>query len=188
MPNLESQLRRIRFSFSTTRSGRIHYLDADDVRTLLARMPEHLWERLRAVHFNDRSVGKRRAGYVNAGHREITLCAFPASVSCTNYTGRKWGISPETFGAARGRQWPRVTVRRFFLYEVFLHELGHLQLVEPNAKNDRRRFASESLAEAFAKHWRRVLWSRPFDHPDPVHHPPIGGHAAGGTQEEEEVR
>jgi hypothetical protein len=63
-------------------------------------------------------------------------------------------------------------VRRFFLYDVFLHELGHLQVIDPAAKNLKRRFASETLAEEFANRWRRSLWSKHFDHPDPIHNPP----------------
>jgi hypothetical protein len=109
---------------------------------------------------------------VNTGHREIAICAFPASVSFTPYTSRKRGHSPTTFGASRGRQWPRLAVRRYFLYNVFLHELGHLQIVDPSAQTVRRRFASESLAQEFANHWRRTLWAQHFDHPDPVHNPP----------------
>jgi hypothetical protein len=81
-------------------------------------------------------------------------------------------MSPSMFGAARGAQWPRPAVRRFLLYHVFLHELGHLQIVNPKAKSLRRRFASQTLAQEFANHWRSVLWSKPFDHPDPVHNAP----------------
>jgi tetratricopeptide (TPR) repeat protein len=58
------------------------------------------------------------------------------------------------------------------LYDVFLHELGHIQVVDKKAKTIRRRFASETRAQEFAEHWCRELWSRPFDHPDPVHSPP----------------
>jgi hypothetical protein len=58
------------------------------------------------------------------------------------------------------------------LYDVFLHELGHLQIVEEKAKSVRRRFAVETRAQEFAEHWCRELWSQPFDHPDPVHNAP----------------
>jgi hypothetical protein len=174
MPNLNAKLKRIKFTFSPTRAGRIHYLTAEDVRILLGRLPENLWERLRAVHFNDRSRGRRLAGYVNWGHREIAICAFPAVVSCAPFTSRKRDCSPSTFGAERGKQWPEIAVRRFLLYQVFLHELGHLQIVDPTAKTLRRKFASEPLAYEFASHWRRVLWSKYFDHPNPVHNPPEG--------------
>jgi tetratricopeptide (TPR) repeat protein len=58
------------------------------------------------------------------------------------------------------------------LYDVFLHELGHIQVVDKKAKTIRRRFASETRAQEFAEHWCRELWSQPFDHPDPIHSPP----------------
>jgi tetratricopeptide (TPR) repeat protein len=58
------------------------------------------------------------------------------------------------------------------LYDVFLHELGHLQVIDPKAKRTNRKFASETRAQGFAEHWCEELWSRPFDHPDPVHNPP----------------
>ena len=107
------------------------------------------------------------------------FCAFPPTVS--GFTSRKWRCSPKTFGAMRGKQWPRLAVRRFFLFDVFLHELGHLQIVDPDAKTDRRRFASETLAQRFANQWRCKLWSEHFDHPDPVHNPPGSEELDGST-------
>ena len=82
------------------------------------------------------------------------------------------GESPRYWGAKRGTQWPSVAIRRYLLYDVFLHELGHLQVVLPQAKSVVRKFASETKAEEFAAYWRRRFWSVPFDHPDPAHHPP----------------
>jgi hypothetical protein len=55
------------------------------------------------------------------------------------------------------------------LYDVFLHELGHLQLIDPKAQSDRRRFAGETKAQQFADEWRARLWAEPFVHPDPIH-------------------
>jgi hypothetical protein len=81
--------------------------------------------------------------------------------------------SPAEFGARRGAQWPDLAIRRFLLYDVLLHELGHLQIVDARAKTVRRKFAMETKADEFATLWRRRLWSAPFDHPDPVHNPPI---------------
>ena len=173
MSAFNSNIRRIKFSSSATRAGRIQYLTSDDVRILLSRLTDDLWERLRGVYFNDRAWGRRISGYVSRGHRDISICALPASVSCALVDCRKYACSPATFGAVRGRQWPRLAVRRFLLYEVFLHELGHLQIADPAAKTLHRRFASETLAEKFAKAWRKNLWAQPFDHPDPVHNPPI---------------
>ncbi len=44
----------------------------------------------------------------------------------------------EQFGAIRGCPWPRAALRRFLLYEVFLHEFGYLQVVDAEAKTERR--------------------------------------------------
>lgn len=162
-------VRRIKYSF-TPRSGlRRHYLNEHDVQVLLGRLPVELWSRLRAVHFNDRGRGVRCAGYVNRGRREIAICALPPNVSLTRYLVRR---SPRPFGAIRGAQWPERAVRRFLLYDVFLHELGHLQIVNANASSERRRFAGQTKAQEFADRWRARLWSEPFEHPDPIHNPP----------------
>jgi hypothetical protein len=59
------------------------------------------------------------------------------------------------------------------LYDTFLHELGHLQLINEKGRSERLKFAREKCAEAFADEWRRRLWSAYYDHPDPVHNGPI---------------
>src|SRR5207244_13351509 len=123
-------------------------LTREDVEVLLQRLPIETWARLRAVHFNDRSRGARTLGYVNRGRREIAICALPPRISLSRFLRR--GNCPEEFGARRGTQWVRLAVRRFLLYNVFLHELGHLQIVNENAKNERRKFAMETEAQEFA--------------------------------------
>lgn len=162
---------RVRFHVARPGADRMHHVTEEDVRVVLARLPVELWRRLRAVHFNDRSRGARVLGYVTRGHREITLCALPPRMSLTRCCLSS-GLAPEAFGARRGYQWSPVAVRRFLLYDVFLHEVGHLQEVDAEASSDRLKFARETLAEEFAIRWCRTLWSEPFDHPDPVHNPP----------------
>jgi hypothetical protein len=144
-------------------------LNQHDIEVLLRRLPNELWARLRAVHFNDRGRAVRRLGYVNRGRREIAICALPPRVSLARFLDRR---SPQQFGASRGRQWPETAVRRFLLYDVFLHELGHLQIVNPKAKVERRRFAGETKAQEFANEWRARLWAELFAHPDPIHNAP----------------
>ncbi len=161
--------RQIKFSSSPAHELRRHYLGEDDVRVLLERLPKGLWSRLRAVHFNDLGRGVRRLGYTSEGRREIAICALPPQVSLSRFLIRR---SPRLFGAARGRQWPKLAVRRYLLYDVFLHALGRLQIVDETARNDRRRFASQTKAQEFADQWRKQLWEDPFDHPDPVHNRP----------------
>jgi hypothetical protein len=82
------------------------------------------------------------------------------------------GLTPEQFGAKRGEKWPSLAIRRFMLYSVFLHELGHLQLIDKEARSIRLKFAREKLAQEFAMHWCGELWKEPFLNPDPVHNPP----------------
>jgi hypothetical protein len=160
----------VKFSVSAPGGDRVHHVNEEDVRVVLARLPVELWRRLRAVHFNDDGWWRREFGYVNCGRREIALCALPPRMSLTRALAPGW--SPEQFGARRGRKWPALAIRRFLLYDVFLHELGHLQPVAGKAHSDRLRYAREKLAHDFAAEWANRLWSEPFAHSDPVHNPP----------------
>jgi hypothetical protein len=165
------KMQRIKFSTTIPGCDRRHYLTEEDVMVVLSRLPEETWQRLRAVHFNDRARGNRIAGYVSKGRREITICALPPRLSLSRALSP--GQSCEQFGAKRGEKWPLLAVRRFLLYNVFLHELGHLQLVNETTKSERMRFAREKFAQEFADKWRKKLWSEHFDHPDPVHNAPV---------------
>jgi hypothetical protein len=162
---------KLKFTYSEVGCDRKHYLDEADVRVVLDRLPKEAWNGLRAVHFNDKSRGARTLGYANPREREICICALPPRVSLTAALVR--GQSPELFGAVRGKQWPEIAVRRFLLYDVLLHELGHLQMLIANPKSGRRTNAREKLAQQFADEWRERLWGDRLDHPDPVHNPPI---------------
>jgi hypothetical protein len=160
---------QIKYGYTNPGELRRHYLEGQDIDVILGRLPPEFWSRLRAVHFNDRARGNRCLGYVNRGRREIAICALPPRVSLARFQDRH---SPRQFGAIRGYQWPERAVRRFLLYDVFLHELGHLQVIDPKAHTERRRFASETKAQEFADEWRARLWAEPFVHPDPIHNPP----------------
>jgi hypothetical protein len=162
-----ARLARIKFTFSRPKGDRIHHVVEDDIRVVLSRLPVDTWDRLRAVHFNDRSRGGRILGYVTSSSREIALCALPPRISFTRALAK--GESIAAFGATRGKQWPGLAIRRFMLYDVFLHELGHLQLIDAKSRSDRLKFAREKLAQQFAMKWCQALWSEPFAHPDPVH-------------------
>ena len=161
----------IRFTTRPTGAGRRHYLTASDILVLLDRLPAELWTRLRHVHFNDKAWGNRRLGYVTRGRREIAICALPTHVSLGRMF-RKHRFPASHFGAPARGQWPTLAIRRFLLYDVFLHELGHLQIVNSSTRSSRLRFAREKLAQAFADRWRCELWTRRFEHLDPAHGPP----------------
>jgi len=168
--SIEARLSRIKFSLSPPGADRVHYVSKEDVRIVLGRLPFETWHQLRTVHFNDRARGARVLGYVTRGHREIALCALPPRISLKAALVK--GQTPEEFGAKCGQQWPVLAVRRFILYDVLLHELGHLQLINENARSERLRFAREKLAQSFAMQWCKRLWSVAFPHPDPVHNRP----------------
>ena len=162
---------KVKFTISPVGCDRRHYLTEDDVRVVLSRLPLEAWTGLRKVHFNDKSRGARLLGYANPREHEIAICALPPRMSLTRALLR--GQSPALFGAVRGMQWPELAVRRFMLYDVLLHELGHLRMVTLNGTSGRRAFSRETRAEQFAEYWRKRLWSEPLDHPDPVHNPPL---------------
>lgn len=162
--------RQVQYSVREPRCDRVHHVGEEDIRAVLSRLPVDMRNRLNAVHFNDRSRGGRTLGYVNRGRREIALCALPPRMSLTRFLVR--GQTPLQFGATRGRQWPAIAIRRFMLYDVFLHELGHLQIINDNAKSVRRKFAMETRAQQFAMYWCKQLWSQRFEHADLVHSPP----------------
>jgi hypothetical protein len=51
-------MHEVRFICKPPSCDRIHYLDQEDVLVLLGRLPAETWQRLRVVHFNDRSLGR----------------------------------------------------------------------------------------------------------------------------------
>src|SRR4051812_48951240 len=90
---------RIKFSTSPPGGDRVHHLTEDDVRTVLGRLPDYLWSRLRAVRFNDRGIRPWRHcfGYANPWSGEIAMCAMPPRKTLTR--SMRSGLTPEHFGA-----------------------------------------------------------------------------------------
>jgi hypothetical protein len=138
-------MRQLVFSYHQPRSDRRHFVSEDDGRVVLEHLPISLWERLKAVHFNDRAMGRRCLGYVRPRRDEIALCALPPRVSLAACLRRSQ--SPDQFRVVRGCQWPLLAVRRFMLYDVFLHELGHMQRLGPGAarRTYLRRIGDDSI-------------------------------------------
>lgn len=167
---IDRRIEKIAFSFTEPQSDRLFHITPDDIRVVLSRIPYEHWQRLKAVHFNDRSWGGRTLGYVTSGRKEISVCALPPRMSLSRFLVK--GQTPEEFGAVRGAQWPELAIRRFLLYDVFLHEVGHLQIINEKSKSVMKKFAREGKASEFALHWYRKLWREPFPHPDPVHNKP----------------
>jgi hypothetical protein len=154
-----------------TKPHLINYLSRSDVDVVLARMPDELRQRVRDVFFTDSYAVRRLGSVTKRGRRDITLCSYlPPRVSLRRFMFA--GCIASDFGAPSRGQWPPWAVRRYMLYDVLLHELGHLQLVGAHPGAWDGEFASEGLAQAFANEWRGRLYSEPFDHRDPVHNAP----------------
>jgi len=98
----------VNFSQFILGADRLHYVNAEDVRIVLSRLPLEFWQRLRTVHFNDRSHGARVFGYVNRGRRDIALCALPPRLSLRRVLVK--GQTPAQFGAKPGHKWPVLAV------------------------------------------------------------------------------
>ena len=166
-------MHKVKFTYEKPGCDRVHYINEQDVLVVLSRLPEETWRMLRVVHFKDQNRpyrGGRAVGYTHhGGPAEITLLALPPRVSLASYLSRR--ESPAQYGATRNYQWPRLAVRRFLLYNVLLHELGHIQVVERTQKGQWEK-AREAKANEFAEYWQARLWSEKFRHPDAVHSPP----------------
>jgi hypothetical protein len=162
--------REIKITVRPAKADRVYHISEEDVRVVLSRLPDEVLQRVKAIHFNDQSRGARTLGYTNRGRREIALCALPPRMSLTRFLVK--GQTPEQFGARKGTQWPLLAIRRFLLYDVLLHEIGHLQIIDPTAKGAMRKFAREPKSQEFAMLWCKKLWSQHYDHPDPVHNKP----------------
>lgn len=160
-------MRKVRFVVHQIHSNRVYRVTPEEVEVVLGRLPAEVKDRLREVHFRD-DFHRGCVGYANRESGQIALTAVPERMSFRHYQ-RIHGGTAEEFGAVAGEQWPVLALRRQTLYDTFLHELGHLQIVRPRGRNH---FTGERGAREFAAYWRRRLWAEAFDHPDPVHNRP----------------
>ena len=140
-----------------------HPCVADDYRSVLQRLPSELTSPLKAIVL--RRTPKRDVALgVEAWKRWscVVMNAFPKSMQMS--------IGPQPTRALirhyapwcrnldwvdyRGWtfEWSHEELRRYYLYHLFLHELGHMN--EPSTNSVRR---SEAFAENFALEWARRL-------------------------------
>ena len=148
------------------------FVSYSDVDLVLKRLPDTVLKRLRDVFIRPWSLGVRQLGYVTKrGRRDIILCGtLPVRLSLGRFLTKPQ--RPMDFGAEPRCQWTPWAIRLFLLYDVLLHELGHLKIVNHKSKEYRRKFAYETIAQEFANYWRYELWSTSFTHKDPIQNPP----------------
>ncbi len=161
---------RIDFVREPTDGHLRHFVEEADLRVVLSRLHASDWERLKRVVLRRQIGDDRRLGLATGPERtEVHLCALPHRLDLTPYLASDQ--EAESFGALAGRNWPASAVRRFMLYGVFLQELGHLQVLRPDAASSRHHYASAAHASAFARERREQLWSSPCGHADVAHRP-----------------
>lgn len=151
----------------------VRFVNDDDICAVLRRLPAEPKSRLGRVRLRS-SAATRVLGYVTArGRRDIVLaCRLPPRVSLRQFMyGGHFAVD---YGAPNRGQWPPWAVKRYLLFGVLLHELGHLQAVKPDV-GQKRGFAGETKADEFALKWRDALWAKGCDERDPAYHAPSEG-------------
>lgn len=142
-----------------------------DYLGVLERLPEELTSSLQAIVL--RRTPKRDAALgIEAWkrYRCVVMNAFPKAMVMTwvghvtlkamrHYAPwcRTWSNSPDL--RYFWLQWSSKELRRYYLYHLFLHELGHIN--QPDFHASRRR---EEFAENFALEWARRLGELTMDY------------------------
>lgn len=166
----------ILFHEKMVRGDLYRYVTKEDVLILLNRLPLKEYEHLKTVTF-DTCIGAYKFGYVSYKRvNGIVLCDQPQRMAMRGADAKRGHLTE--YGGLNNIKWPTMAVRRYMLYNVFLHELRHTQIVKPNKKHIWEKTPNEKLANEYSDHWRGTLYSQHFDHPDPVHNLP--------TEEEKE--
>lgn len=143
--------------------GFYHPCGIEEYLEVLSRLPEDLSQGLKAIVLRRTSKADIQLG-VQARRRFfcVLINSFPTSRHMV------WGTKPPTSRSMRhyepwctswrtleGKwvlEWTEAEVRRYYLYHLFLHELGHIN--QPLFHALKRR---EDFAEGFALEWDRKL-------------------------------
>ena len=139
-----------------------HPCSAEDYHAVLSRLPSELTNDVSAIVLRRTSKRDENLG-VDARRRYscIIMNAFPVSNEMewpkkpTDSEVRHLARWCDRWRSNGGRWWLEWTpdeVRRYYLYHVFLHEIGHIN--QPRSYSLKRR---ESFAENFALEWAREL-------------------------------
>jgi len=149
----------------------LHPASVEDVAELVAHLPPEDLSELTAINLRRvpwSSYERDDAfGFYDPHDREITLRAFPSDLRL--YIGgrepsererrefdpfcRDWRRGPHGWYL----QWDEASLRRFYLYDVLLHEIGHHVADRGKPVGKTRRSANEAFAHDYARRWRRRL-------------------------------
>jgi|GEM_PF-4884861 len=158
------------FHYGRMGSDLYQYLHREDILVLLNRLPLKEYEHLRSVTFKTCKGGNAFGRVYSKRITGIIICDIASRISISHPKPTKDCLFE--YGAIQSLKWPTIAVRRFMLYDVFLHELRHTQIIHPEKKETRYKIPKERLAHEYADYWRGELYQEKFDHPDPVHNLP----------------
>ena len=142
--------------------GFYHPRSTDEYVQLLSQLPLELTQGVRAIVLRRASKPDAKFGVeARRRFRCILINSFPYSRIID------WGNAPservvrhyepwcKTWTSTNGRwrlEWSEEEIHRYYLYHLFLHELGHIN--QPPFHAHKRR---EDFAEGFALNWARKL-------------------------------
>ena len=139
-----------------------HPCDSDDYYSVLRKLPEELTEDLKAIILprisrNDERWGvqakKRYACIImNPFPKNMEMVWYDAPVNSTFHHYEPWCTNWKNIGKNWVLSWQLEEIRKYYLYHVFLHELGHLN--QPYFHSLNRR---EEFAENFALEWAKYF-------------------------------
>ena len=139
-----------------------HPCDADDYITVLSSLPDHLTDHVKAIVLRRTSKRDERL-MIDARRRYycVIMNAFPKSnemiwrkkpSAATVHHFAPWCENWIELRDMIKLIWTPEEVRRYYMYHVFLHEVGHIN--QPWFHKARRR---EEFAENFAFEWAEKL-------------------------------
>ena len=143
---------RLRFVVEPAGQGYLHVLTPDDVRERLARLPAHLVRNVEVVQFS--SMTRKRACFPCYGMQwGRTVYLYPIESSLVEEYHRPPSPIQEQearmYGGVWSRRkngwqllWTRETIHDFYLNNVLIHEVGHVNDDRNTSSRDRERYAN----------------------------------------------
>jgi hypothetical protein len=132
--------------------GYTHIVTPEQVRERLARLPGHLLEPLKVVQLS-RMTRKKKSYPCYGMQWGSTLYLYPLEDSLEEYFDRPPGVDivneSKMYGGRWDRPsqgawrltWSRASIEDFYLNNILIHELGHLNDDRNNSYADRERYA-----------------------------------------------
>jgi len=143
---------RVRFVVEPAGPGYLHVLTPDEVRERLAQLPPHLVRNVEVVQFS--AMTRKRACFPCYGMQwGRTVYLYPIESSLVEQYHRPpnpiQSQEARMYGGvwSQGKNgwqlaWTRETIRDFYLNNVLIHEVGHVNDERNTSSRDRERYAN----------------------------------------------